>query len=504
MTLYPESQGEPDDYARSRGRFEQIVTRLGDEEMMGCTEQCLEEYVNEVGRELKRQLIQDQLDARSFRENRLERVVGDDLVARRRVEPGHRRLVATTVGRVEVSRMAYRSPGVANLHPADARLALPERVYSFPLRERVVGEVARGSLRVARDSLEANTGQRIGYRQLMQIVTESARDVSAFYQRPERAPLVRVDGQVLVMSIDSTGVTMIPRALRHPGQVLPDQGARPPSAQLSSRERGGRSRMAVVTAVYDAAVAVRGAADVVPLNAAERAGRRRGPKATGRRLDASLVHSVAPMVVAMFDQAEQRDPGHRRRWIVLVDGANHQLECIKREARKREVEITIIIDFIHVLEYVWKAAEDLHPTQPTRVGFVQATARELLEGHAPRVIADLSAHLRARDGDGVRSPGLGRTIEYLRAKQDHLDYHIALALGWPIATGVIEGACRFLVKDRLDITGARWGLAGAEAVLLLRAVIANGDFNDYWRFHVRQEYERTHAVRYKDQVTLAA
>ncbi len=128
-------------------------------------------------------------------------------------------------------------------------------------------------------------------------------------------------------------------------------------------------------------------------------------------------------------------------------------------------------------QYLWKAAEDLHPTHASRAAFVQTTARELLEGHAPRVVADLHAHLRSRGGDNP-APGLQRAAAHFKAKQPYLNYHIALALGWPIATGVIEGSCRYLVKDRLDITGARWSLTGAEAILLLRAVIANGDYGD--------------------------
>ena len=68
--------------------------------------------------------------------------------------------------------------------------------------------------------------------------------------------------------------------------------------------------------------------------------------------------------------------------------------------------------------------------------------------------------------------------------------------GWPIATGVIEGACRHLVKDRMDITGARWGLAGAEAVLKLRALRHNGDFEAYWRYHLLREFQRTYQDRY--------
>jgi hypothetical protein len=89
-----------------------------------------------------------------------------------------------------------------------------------------------------------------------------------------------------------------------------------------------------------------------------------------------------------------------------------------------------------------------------------------------------------------------RCADYLLAKRPYLDYPTALKNGWPIATGVIEGACRHLVKDRMDITGARWGLAGAEAILSLRALISNGDFDSYWTFHLVQEHRRVHASRY--------
>ena len=78
----------------------------------------------------------------------------------------------------------------------------------------------------------------------------------------------------------------------------------------------------------------------------------------------------------------------------------------------------------------------------------------------------------------------------------NLDYPKALKEGWPIATGVIEGACRFLVKDRMDITGARWGLEGAEAVLKLRALRSNGDFDEYFEFHLSQERKRIHESRF--------
>jgi hypothetical protein len=122
--------------------------------------------------------------------------------------------------------------------------------------------------------------------------------------------------------------------------------------------------MAVVTAIHDVVPAPRTAADILPADASERTTRQSGPKASRRKVDASLQHSVAPMIATLFDQADTRDPTYQRRWIALVDGANHQLECLETEAKRRNVKIIIIIDLIHVLEYLWKAAEDLHP--PTR------------------------------------------------------------------------------------------------------------------------------------------
>jgi hypothetical protein len=88
----------------------------------------------------------------------------------------------------------------------------------------------------------------------------------------------------------------------------------------------------------------------------------------------------------------------------------------------------------------------------------------------------------------------------LTNKAAYLDYPTALMDGWPIATGTIEGACRHIVKDRMDLTCAPWSLEGAEAVLKLRVVRSNGDLDDYWRFHLSQEYERVHRSRYANNV----
>ncbi|WP_097225868.1 hypothetical protein [Streptomyces sp. OV198] len=186
---------------------------------------------------------------------------------------------------------------------------MPGRLHSFPLQRAVVHEVAAGPLRGAREAIARTTGQHLGTRQLREIAVEAARDVRDFYgQRASTAESGRPGGRdLLVLSIDATRVTMIPSDLRTPGPPRPT-APQPPSPQLSSRERTGRTRMACVTACYDAAPAPRTAADVLPKDEAERAARREGPRAQEQRVDASLEHSTAAMVTALFDQAHRRDP----------------------------------------------------------------------------------------------------------------------------------------------------------------------------------------------------
>ena len=127
---------------------------------------------------------------------------------------------------------------------------------------------------------------------------------------------------------------------------------------------------------------------------------------------------------------------------------------------------------------------------------MQEKARHVLEGKAGIVAASVRRKATRLHLEPSQREGADRCADYLLAKRPYLDYPTALTTGSPIATGVIEGACRHLVKDRMDITGARWGLAGAEAILTLRALITNGDFDQYWTFHLAQEHRRVHAERY--------
>jgi hypothetical protein len=201
-------------------------------------------------------------------------------------------------------------------------------------------------------------------------------------------------------------------------------------------------------------------------------------------------------VASGFDEAEKRDPDHRRRWVVLVDGERTQLRRVRAEAKKRGIDVTVVVDFIHVLEYLWKAAWSFFEEgDEAAENWVRERALETLRGRGVHVAAGIRRSATKRNLAPNNRKGADRCADYLLNKKRFLHYDKALADGLPIATGVIEGACRHLVKDRMDITGARWSLDGAEAILRLRALRASGDFDAYWPFHLMQEHARIHESR---------
>ena len=194
------------------------------------------------------------------------------------------------------------------------------------------------------------------------------------------------------------------------------------------------------------------------------------------------------------------DPEHVKHWVVLVDGAETQLDLVEASAAAYGVDVTVILDIIHVVEYVWKAAHAFHHEgSPDAAHWAWTRVQSILEGKSSKVAAAMrrAATVAGLSSD-TRKP-VDTCADYLQKYAPYLHYDRYLAAGYPIATGVIEGACRYLVRDRMELTGARWRLVGAEAVLKLRALRASGDFDAYWDFHEAREYERNHAQRYAER-----
>jgi hypothetical protein len=237
-------------------------------------------------------------------------------------------------------------------------------------------------------------------------------------------------------------------------------------------------------------------ADLQPVRDFERV--RKRPRARNKRVWASLSKTPKAVIRDAFAEARRRDPQYRRRWVVVVDGNRDQIRLVKRTARNNGVSVTIVVDLIHVLEYLWRAAYAFHADGSKEAEqWVQQRLMWLLQGEADKVLDNLRRSARDAKLKGTALKPVTACLRYLRGVREFMAYDRALQAGLPIATGVIEGACRYF-KDRMERTGARWSLAGAEAVLRLRALRASGDFDDYWDFHLRREHERNHLARYAD------
>jgi hypothetical protein len=486
-------QRTEDAFRASRARFDEVCELLGGKDAMGLTHRELEEHLHSEGRELLRLLLQDHLDLRAAREERIPEVVDAQGTPRRATEADHTRPLATIFGTVTATRLAYRRRSEENLYPADAALNLPEEVHSHGLRELAAIESTRGSFEDARDAIHRTTGVGVGKRQVEELTRRAAVDFEAFY---EGASTIQADeGDVLVLSVDGKGIVMRPDALRPATAKAAGQATSKLKTRLSKGEKRNRKRIAEVGAVYDATPIPRAASDIIGRKTD--ADKVEGPKANNKWLTASVVDDASEVISAVFEEAERRDPAHLRTWVALVDGAKHQIDCIEAEAADRGIEISIVVDFVHVLEYLWSSAWSFFAEgDPTAEEWVAEKAIAVLEGKASTVAASIRRKATCLGLDARTRENADTCADYLLAKQDYLDYARALEEGWPIATGVIEGAVRHLVKDRMDVTGARWGLEGAEAVLKLRALRSNGDFETYFKFHLESERQRVHETRY--------
>jgi hypothetical protein len=402
---------------------------------------------------------------------------------------------------------------VGSLFPRDAVLNLPPCGYSWALQQLAEMFCRSGSYAQAREFVLAATGVSVGKRQLEQITVAAAADAERFCQDPGRDQAAAAAAgpagtglPPLVISADGKGVAMRPEARRRRSKA-PDARTRAFEHRRGTGEKGHK-RMAETGCVFDVVrpQQPRTPEQVMHPDPDPRA-RPAAPRAVNRWYTCDITAGRDVTIGKAFDEAGRRDPGHARTWIALADGDNYQLGLFQAQAAARGITLIILVDFIHVLEYLWKAAWCFHePRDPAMEDWVTAQALDILHGRTAGVITRIQALAAGhppRPGS-EHAKIIRTTLHYLDAKQPWMNYPQALANGWPIATGVIEGACRHLVQDRMGITGARWGLPGAQAMLWLRAIHASGHTGAYWDYHIQQEHQRNHLSRHASTLSLAA
>lgn len=486
------------DHAIDQGQthYNAIVNFLGAKESKPMELSGLEKELEKRGRELMRILLQQHLDKLSASRCD-EEVCGSDGIHRLNVRLQDRE-IETVFGTVTTNRAGYGDKGSASLHPLDAQLNIPSERYSLEIRRRVAENAAKSSFDETLATIKKTTGASIHKRQVEELAQRAAQDFDAFYETRKHNPESgKSTGPVLVITSDGKGVVMHEQDLRENTRKAAQKRQPHMKTRVSKGEKKNAKRMATVAAVYTIDTVERTPQDILPGNKTK-TDKEKNPIPEQKRVWASLEKPAEQVIESAFIEAFHRDPRQEKQWVALVDGENHQLRILKRLANKQGVNLTIIVDIIHVIEYLWKAGRAFHPKSgPELEEWVQYRILKILEGKAGLMAGGMRRSATLKKLTPKEREPVESCATYLKNKAPFLKYDEYLKSGFPIGTGVIEGACRHLVKDRMDITGAKWRLTSAEAVLRLRALRSSKDFDEYWEFHETCEYKRNHEEHYQ-------
>ena len=480
-------------------KFLELTRWLTSSETIRMKHSKLENAITIEGRELLRRLLEEHIKFRGLGDVG-SYIVGSDGVTRshKRI---HKRILITIFGEVVVERLGYGAKGKNSLFPKDASLNLPIESYSHGIRKLIAREVSKNSFDEALDAVYQTTGVSIPKRAAEILANKAVEDFDKFYQEQcsSRSLKEEKSSSLMVLTTDGKGIVMRREDLRETTRKRSEKTQHKLNKRKSRGEKANSKRMATVASVYGIDAFTRTPKQIINELTAEESISSIRPRPVAKRVWASIEKSPEEVIENIFDEALHRDPKKQKIWVCLVDGDPKQLRRIRKEAKKRNVNLTIIIDVIHVIEYLWKAARVFHEeTSLEAEEWVTERLHGILQGKAGYIAAGMrrSATLR-KFSEKIRKP-IDKCARYLIKYSPYLRYHDYLNKGFPIATGVIEGACRNLIKDRMDVTGARWSLKGAEAIIKLRSLRTSGDFENYWDFHENQEYYRNYYSQYAD------
>ncbi len=383
-------------------------------------------------------------------------------------------------GKLSFTRQYFYAAGLGGVCPLDADLSLPARCYSDLLRDWMAYDCTDGAYRETGTTVLRILGLNLSVQSLERVVADDASDVAAFYDRlPARASATPL-GTILVAQADGKGVPMV----LEPVATTP--------VRLGKGQKRTKKKEAIVTALYTIAPYVRTPQDVLAAlmhdPCAPDSPQR--PRPVQKELRATL-DGKAAAIRQLAQRAGIRDGHPIQDRVALTDGA----EPLQLQMQTQLPTYTLVLDIIHATEYLWDTATALlGETNPGRTPWVRGHLEAILMGHTATVITALERELQQPDRTATQGAALQTTIGYYQRNRAYMHYADYLARGWPIGTGVVEGACGHLVKDRMEQAGMRWTKAGAQAMLDLRAVRLTNDWDAYWQFHRQKEHERLYGT----------
>lgn len=443
------------------------------------------------GREIMRQVLQQVANARGRGDvgPMIEVIAGESGESAARVAFTNRRRrsrrIKTIFGPIDIERTVYSRAVEHSVVPVDEQLQLPQRSFSYGMQRKIATAVARGPFSEAATVVEEATGVSVAPANVDGVARAAAIDFDEFYEA--KTATHESAAPILAIACDGKGVRMrgpkgAPRELDRKGDL-----------------RVGRKREALVAAVYtiepyartvDAAVAEI-MAHGRPRDAASHP---RRPRPENKRVWATLTKNKPEFFADVAAEAERRDPSHAKTWVALMDGAK-ALQRNAETAIGARNGFILILDIFHVLEYLWDAAHAFDRKEAEARVWFERRVRMVLEGKASAAARGMLQSATKRNLKGKRLKAVKKTARYLLNNKQYMKYDEYLAAGLPIGSGAAEGACRHVVKDRMERAGMSWTEETADAVLRLRALEISGDTAAYWAFHVASEQRRLHGGR---------
>ena len=380
--------------------------------------------------------------------------------------------------------------------PLDAKLGMPEGNTSYLLQKWSGTKCAKESYQESRASLREILGFAPSVNCLEDIVARAAEHADAYFdEQPPVDP--EMEEEILVVTSDCKGVPM--RRVDAPRTKRRDDEPRAKRKRLKKGEKNGQKRLACVGGVYSTAPFRRTAEDVVN-EILRKEKQQQRPQPQNKRLRAVLTRQVDGQEVnakdAIFNwlakEVEQRDPHEHRTVVAVMDG-----ETKLRDLQELKIRRAIgILDIWHVTEYLWKLAYCFHAEGSDEAeAFVDTYLRKLLEGKVRRVIGGIRQMVTKAGLSKPKREKARQYLNYFAARSDYMKYDEYLAAGYPIGSGVVEGACRHLVKDRMEQTGMRWRIEGAQAVLSLRAIYVNDDWETFHAHRIQAEQRKLYPYK---------
>ena len=292
------------------------------------------------------------------------------------------------------------------------------------------------------------------------------------------APLPVDESEILVIQADGKGVPLIL------------EEAAMAKVRLGKGQKHGQKKESIVTAIYSIKPAIRKAKEVVAsffkLPVEAESSKIVDSKPVNKQIWATL-DGKDTALSRLSTQVTKYDGSHIKHRVALCDGC----EALQTRINTHFPDFTLILDFVHASEYLWDVANRLlGETHPERLEWMAKQTLRILSGETQQLIDELFEIAKKSTTTAPQKEQLKKTAEYFKRNLPFMDYRTYLAKGWPVASGVIEGACRHFVKDRCELSGMRWNQDGAENLLRLRAVAENGDWDNYHKYRRQQRHIR--------------